>query len=396
LKILYIHTYYRQRGGEDIVYENERKLMEQEGHTTGFVHFNNKAYAALKFLFLFFNPFSFVKVYREIGKFKPDVIHIHNWFFGASPSVFVAAKLRHVPLIHTIHNFRILCPSGFLFNRDKQYMESISKNFPFQAVRRKVYRNSYFFTFWLAACTRIHFVLRTWQSTTRFICLTENAREIICTSYLHIKRSKIVVKPNFFEIQNVQPPGIEPNRNKNFLFVGRLATEKGIELLLEAFQNSSHSLLIIGDGPLRENVLKKAAENFNISYIGFQNKERIIEEMKKCAALIFPSIAYEQFGLTIIEAFSCGTAVIASDSGSPAELVSENKTGLHFKTGSSIDLIRKLNDWSGLPLQTKNCFSKNTLSAYNQFFTAAYNYQQLLSVYNSVMYEKNKNFQLSH
>jgi glycosyltransferase involved in cell wall biosynthesis len=396
LKILYIHTYYRQRGGEDIVYENEKKLMEQEGHATDFVHFNNQSFAALKFLFLFFNPFSFVKVYKEIGKFKPDVIHIHNWFFGASPSVFVAAKVRGIPLIHTIHNFRILCPSGFLFNRDKQYMESISKNFPFNAVQRKVYRDSYFFTFWLALSTRLNFLFGTWQSTNRFICLTENAREIICTSYLHIKRSKVVVKPNFFEMQNTLPSNIETNRNKNFLFVGRLATEKGIEILLEAFTNSPHALLIIGDGPMREDVIKKAAQNFNISYIGFQNKERIIEEMKKCTALIFPSIAYEQFGLTIIEAFSCGTAVIASDSGSPAELVSEKVTGLHFKTGSSKDLINKLNEWSALPVETRNCYAKKALTAYNQFFTAAYNYEQLLSIYKSVVYEKNKDFQLSN
>ena len=397
MKILYIHTYYRQRGGEDIVYENEKILMEEGGYETASVVFNNRKFAAFKFMFLFFNPLSFIKVYRKIGEFKPDIVHIHNWFFGASPSVFLAVKLRKVPLVHTMHNFRILCPSAYLYDSNGQFMDSVTKIIPFRAIKNRVYRHSFFFTFWLAACTRLHFLFRTWQSADRLISLTANARKIIFESYLHIEPNKVVVKPNFFKIDHSSPV-ISGNviRNNSFLFVGRLSVEKGVEVLLSAFHKSPFSLTIIGDGPLRKEVEKSAAENGNISFIGFQKKDRIMEEMSKCSALIFPSVAYEQFGLTIIEAFSCGTPVIASDSGSPAELISEGINGLHFKTGSSAELIRKINDWIAIPETVKQLYIENAVSTYNQYFTAEYNFMQLSSIYTSLINEKKSDFQLSN
>lgn len=397
MRVLYIHTYYRQLGGEDIVYENEKNLLEQNGLETRSVLFDNRKYAAIKFIFLLFNPVSFIRVYKQIGEFKPDVVHIHNWFFGASPSVFLAVKLRRVPLVHTLHNFRILCPSAFLFDKDKQFLDSLSRTFPFQAIKNRVYRNSFFLTLWLALCTRLHFFFRTWQRIDIMIALTNSAKHIICNSYLKTDPAKIAVKPNFFKIDNNSSITLDPAlRSKNFLYVGRLAPEKGITLLLEAFQNSPFSIIIVGEGPLRGLVEKRAKEQANICYIGFKQKERIIQEMSKCNALVFPSIGYELFGLTIIEAFSCGTPIIASDSGSPAELVTENINGLHFEIGSLADFINKMNEWMEFPNETKRRFYENALETYKQHFTADHNFKQLSAIYNLLMDEKKSAHQLSN
>src|ERR1700682_6479222 len=156
MKVLYVHTYYKQMGGEDTVYENERNLMREGGWEVESVLFNNRKYTFFKFIFLFFNPFSFIRVCKAIDKFKPDVIHIHNWFFGASPSVFLAARIKKVPLLHTLHNFRIICPSGVLFNKHKLYTKSITNIFPLLAIKKKVYKNSSVLTFWLLSSTRFN------------------------------------------------------------------------------------------------------------------------------------------------------------------------------------------------------------------------------------------------
>lgn len=393
MKVLFIHTYYLQRGGEDIVYENEKSLMTEGGWDVESVLFNNRNFAVIKFILLFFNPFSFIRVCRAIDRFKPDVVHIHNWYFGASPSVFLAARFKKVPLVHTIHNFRIICPSGVLFNNKKLFTHSIKKLFPFLAIRKKVYKNSRFFTFWLLACTRINYILGTWKTVDRFICLTNTSREIICGSILRIDESKVVVKPNF--VRN-DIPYVEFPRSGHFLYVGRLSEEKGVESLLSAFKDGKHELKIIGDGPLKPIVNEFTVSNSNVSYLGFQNKEFIISEMSKCSALLVPSICYEQFGLIIIEALSCGTPVIASNIGAPADLICEGITGLHFNAGSAFDLSQTIEKWHCTPECEKKTFYKNSIRAYCSQFTANKNLDQLISIYKSTIYEKTYHFQLSN
>jgi glycosyltransferase involved in cell wall biosynthesis len=390
MKVLYIHTYYIHRGGEDIVYESEKSLMKESGWEVESVLFNNSRYAVIKFMLLFFNPFSFIRVWRAIDRFRPDAVHVHNWYFGASPAVFLAARIKRIPLLHTIHNFRIICPSGVLFNDKKLFTHSISRIFPVLSIRKKVYKNSMFFTFWLLTCTRINHLLGTWKSIDRFICLTNSSKEILCNSILKVDRDRVFVKPNFVR-HDIQPAPFE--RSDHFLYVGRLSEEKGIETLLSAFSESKYSLRIIGDGPLKSVVTKFVADADNAFYLGFQKKDFIIQEMSRCSALIVPSLCYEQFGLIIIEALSCGTPVIASDIGAPADLVCEGTTGLHFTAGSPSDLSEKLDKWHSIPEIDKQVYYRNAVKSYCNQFTANKNLDQLTSIYKSTIYEKAYNFQ---
>lgn len=413
MRILFIHTYYIQRGGEDVVYENEVKLMEEAGCAVHSVLFSNKKHAALKFLFFFFNPISFIRVIRAIRRFRPDVIHVHNWFFAASPSIFIAARWKKVPVVHTIHNFRILCPSSFLIYKNEIFLDCVSKLFPISAIRKKVYRDSAFNTFWLLTGTRLHYFLRTWQRIDLFICLTANTRDIFHQSLLHIPKKKMVVKPNFFRADDyVQPPSLFINsdgdlqgagqeqkgdrlydaatarkidRQMDFLYVGRLSPEKGIDLMLNAFKDGRYTLRIIGEGPLRSKVEQFAAENAHIRYMGFQNKQKIIAELRQCNALLFTTIGIEQFGMVIIEAFFCGTPVISPDVGSPAELVDHGVNGLHFKTGSAEDLRRKIDQWQSSPDEVRQAFSNNALRAYHENFTPGINLDRLSTIYKSLL-----------
>jgi len=387
MRILYIHTYYRYRGGEDVVYENEVKLMEKAGCTVHSVIFGNKRFAALKFLFFFFNPVSFLRVYRAIGRFRPDVIHVHNWFFSASPSIFIAARWKKIPVVHTLHNLRILCPSSYFFIDSEVFLDCVSKKFSYMAIQKRVYRNSALETFWLLAGTRLHYFWKTWQRIDLFICMTELSRQIFSNSFMHIPEEKIVIKPNFFSPS--RPPVRMLPRRRDYLYIGRLSPEKGIDMLLSAFTNSKYSLRIIGEGPLRKKVEQIAAKHANVCYLGFQDKPRIIEELRRCNALVFATIGFEQFGMVIIEAFACGTPVISADTGSPAELVRDGVNGLHFRTGSSEDLLRKIEEWESSSEETRLAYSENALRSYQQYFTPEINLDQLSNIYKSVLYEKN-------
>jgi glycosyltransferase involved in cell wall biosynthesis len=390
MKVLYIHTYYIQRGGEDTVYENELRLMRDAGWETESLEFSNRKYAAIKFLFFFFNPISFWKTCHAIRRFKPDVIHVHNWFFAASPAVFIAARWMRVPVVHTIHNFRILCPSSFLFVKNEVFLDCMQRVFPFEAIRRKIYRDSAINTGWLLTGTRLHYLLGTWQHIDRLICLTNPARQMLCDSLLHIRPERITVKPNFFDGFDASTvPAAATIHRKDFLFVGRLSPEKGIDLLLDAFRNSPFTLRIIGDGPMQEEVEACAADYPNILYLGRQDKQQIIRYLHHCQALVFTTIGFEQFGLVIIEAFCCGTPVIGPDTGSPAELIIEGYNGLHFRTGSVPDLRQKIQYFHSLPKITHQSFSRNARETYYNHYTPQTNLRLLSNIYKSVLHENN-------
>jgi glycosyltransferase involved in cell wall biosynthesis len=386
-----------QRGGEDAVFENELRLLSAAGCEAQPLLFNNRRFAALKFLFFFFNPLSFWKTCQAIRRFRPDIVHVHNWFFSAGPAVFIAARWMRVPVVHTIHNFRILCPSSFLVVRNELFTDCMTRMFPLRAISRRIYRGSLFSTAWLLIGTRLHYLLRTWQKIDLLICLTDPARQMLCQSLLRIAPHRIAIKPNFFRIEELPAALAADTTGRNgFLFVGRLSPEKGIHLLLDSFRNSPYTLKIIGDGPLRDVVTACAAEHSNIHYLGLQDKPQIVRHLRSAEALVFTTIGFEQFGLVIIEAFSCGTPVIGPDTGSPAELIIEGYNGLHFKTGSVPDLRRKIRHWQSLPAEVREVYSGNAVDSYCRYYTPEINLRLLSNIYKKVLHENNANLQLPH
>ena len=397
MKVLCIHTYYIQRGGEDSVFEEELRLLNAAGYETQCLLFNNRRHAALKFLFFFFNPLSFWKTCRAIRRFKPDIVHVHNWFFSASPAVFLAARWLKVPVVHTVHNFRILCPSFPFCLSHELFTDCMTRIFPLRAISRRIYRGSAFSTAWLLLGTRLHYFLRTWQKIDLLICLTDPARQMMCQSLLKIAPHRIAIKPNFFNEDGVGLAAADRFGARNgFLFVGRLSPEKGISVLLDSFRNSPYTLRIIGDGPLRGEVETAAAEYSNIHYLGQQDKSQIIRQLQTAEALVFTTIGFEQFGLVIIEAFFCGTPVIGPDTGSPAELIIEGYNGWHFKTGSVPDLRRKIRHWHSLPANVRQLYSRNAADTYRRYYTPETNFRLLSNIYKRVLHENNANLQLSN
>ncbi len=384
MKVLFIHCLYKLAGGEDGVVTAEIKLLRASGIDVELLSFSNEGSSLLKILQLPFNLSSYLKTRRKLKAFKPDIVHVHNLHFAASTSVLYALKSEKVPFVVTLHNFRLLCPSGTLYHNGKPYLKSLHSSFPWAAVRDGVYNNSKFLTFWVGFSTWINRLIGTWKIADRYIVLTGHAKSIFEKSSSHIDIKKIIIKPNF-----VYDPQVSTvSDKKNFLFVGRLSEEKGILVLLEAFKDTTHNLKIIGDGPLKGLVEASLEEHRNITYMGYQQKDAIIKELTNCDALIFPSVWYETFGLTIIEAFATSTPVIASNIGSASLLINNGFNGLHFEESNIEDLKSKLNEWQALSEDEKGVYRKNARQTYEQYYTPTENLQQLLSIYTSVIEER--------
>jgi glycosyltransferase involved in cell wall biosynthesis len=339
MRILFIHNRYRHEGGEDVALDLEVRLLEQKGHAVGKLIFDNEGKDGLgqklrRGVQALYSQRSARMTARAIREFRPDVLHVHNLFFTASPSVIrVAAKLG-VPVVLTLHNYRLICANALLLRENVVCTLCVQKTFPLAGIRYKCYRGSAAETGLVTAVTGLHKLIRTWQTKVdAYITLTGFARTRFAASSMAAAGDKLRLLPNFiFDPGPGKPPG---ERNGYYLFVGRISPEKGVRTMLDAFSGSGYPLLIIGDGPEKA-ALETAYHSYpNIRFAGKKPGNEVLAAMKECRALIFPSIWYEGLPFTIIEAFATGTPVIASEIGAMRELIRDGYNGFHFSPGNA-------------------------------------------------------------
>lgn len=346
--------------------EQEIKLL-REKHSVETIFFKN--HSGIKGFFQFFfsiwNPFSARTVKKKMRSFDPDIVHLHNWHYGAGPLIIRAVKKFKKPILLTLHNYRLLCPSGTLLYKNKLFLKSLEERFPWTAVRSGVYRNSVLQTFILAVIVWFHTIIKTWHMVDGYICLSKSSLDIFINSKLGLEKSQFFVKPNFIAIDSTST--VIP-RAPHFLYVGRLSEEKGIKMLLEVFQSIDSHLKIAGKGPLEALVKSIAKNHKNIEYLGVLDSEEVRVEMHKASALIFPSIWMETFGLTIIEAFASRCVVIASDLGAPKNIVTDGVNGFLFEAGNTEDLKRKIKTMLQLSTIQDQKIRENASLTFNKLY----------------------------
>lgn len=390
MRILVIHNKYKQAGGEDSVFNSESELLAQHGHVVEQLIYDNSIINTLYQRILsglrtIYNPYSAKEVKRKIQEFDPDIIHVHNFLPIVSPSVFFVAKQLRIPIVLTLHNYRLICPSATLFYNGKVYERSIHSIIPWNAIWNGVYRNSRLQTAGVVFMNAFHHWMGTWKHKVgAYIALTQFAKEKFINSALSIPSNKLFVKPNF-----VKDLGTGQRiREDYFLFIGRLTEEKGIGILLKAASLYHFKLIVVGDGPLKSMVEDYVLRNSSISFVGFQSKEIVIDYLKRCKALIFPSIWYEGFPVTIAEAFSTGTPVIASNLGAMREIFVNGVNGLLFESGNERDLILKIMEVVKMGSMAGD-ISENARACYLKDYTPSTNYTLLTDIYNKTI-ERNK------
>ncbi|NJN10977.1 MAG: glycosyltransferase family 4 protein [Richelia sp. RM1_1_1] len=391
MRILIIHNRYQVRGGEEECYEAEVSLLQQMGHQVEVYEENNNHLTALNTAALAVRTVWSQKTYEDIKhclKQRPsDVVHVHNFFPLISPSIYYAAKSEGVPVVQTLHNYRLLCPNG-LFFRDEQVCEDcMGKVIPYPGVLRGCYRNSQIASAGVATMLGVHRAMRSWTGMVDlYICLTEFAKHKFIEGGL--PPSKILVKPNF-----VNPDSGPGSGSGDYaLFVGRLSSEKGLDTLLSAWEhlNTHIPLKIVGDGPLAEYVVRAVKRLPQVEWLGRKSMAEVHVLMGEAMFLVFPSKWYETFGRVAIEAFAKGTPVIAANIGAISEIVVDGKTGLHFQPGVAEDLVDKVKWVLANPEKLAQMRHEARLE-FEAKYTAHNNYEQLIDIYTKAQIASTKN-----
>jgi glycosyltransferase involved in cell wall biosynthesis len=347
LNIISVHNRYLMAGGEDQVFESEARLLRERGHNVTQVEEQN-AYpdsVATKIGMAVECVWSrkWHREFRErLQRERPDVVHIHNLFPRISPSIYYACRREGVPVVQTLHNYRLLCAGAELY-RDGKVCEECLDHGVMRGIRYGCYQGSKLGTAVLTIMVDVHRRARTWTNMVDcYIALTEFSRNKFISGGLPADR--IRVKPNFV----LPDPGMKSGAGEYALFVGRMVKSKGVPSMLEAWEKlSAVPLHIVGDGPCKEQIesAQQAGKLSSVTYRGRLPRAETLAVMKKARFLVFPSEWYEGFPVTIAEAFACGVPVVASRLGAMEEIIADGVTGLHFEAGNVEDLRRKV-EWA--------------------------------------------------
>lgn len=321
MKILQLHTRYREPGGEDAVVRAEADLLRLAGHEVVVHHVKNPAglfETITPVVKAAWNAEAARTVRRLARQVRPDVAHVHNTWFALSPAVLPALQQASVPVVLTLHNYRLLCVNGLLFRDGRPCMDCVGTH-PWHGVQHRCYRSSVSASAVVAGCISVHRARGTWlRDVDAFVALTEAARQVFLSGGLPAER--IRVKPNF--VPDPGPRSQPPSRSRTVLYVGRLAPGKGVDVLLRAWAKGRPDgleLLVVGDGELRRELEAIAPDG--VRFVGRITPPEVRQVMLDARALVFPSVWQEPFGLVLIEALACGLPVIASDQSGSREIL---------------------------------------------------------------------------
>ncbi|MFO0941381.1 MAG: glycosyltransferase [Pirellulales bacterium] len=382
MRVLAIHNYYQQRGGEDQCFEDEVSVLESHGHSVSCYTVHNDSVEGQSKLKVakqsIWNWQAHEKVKTLIQQHQPDVVHVMNAFPLLSPAIFYAAKEAGATVVHEVQNYRMFCANAFMMRDGRHCEDCIGKSFALPALVHRCYRQSLLGSATLAVSMSLHRRWETWhKAVDLFLCPSECAKRLLIRGGL--PKQRIVVKPNALN----SDPGAGAGSASGFVFVGRLSPEKGLRTLFEAWRSdrSLPTLTIIGDGPDRELVQQMAANDTRIQWLGRLPLELLLEVVGEARALIMPSTWNETFGRTTIEAFAKGTPVVGSRIGGTAELIVEGKTGWLFEPNCSTELTQKVQ----LALAMDDQQRSEMRAAVRQYFLENFlpdnNYRALLHCY---------------
>lgn len=341
-----VHDFYQKVGGEDIAALADKKLLEDHGQEVFLYARDNNEIAAYSFPEKLVLPLNTIysrrtrqEVSNIVGRFRPEVAYIQNFFPLISPSVYHTLYRLHVPVVQVVHDFRIMCPNG-LFYTAGQICERCKKGNYLHAVRHRCYRDSYSASVIAASILAVNRFAGMCEKISAYICLTEFSKRKMIE--IGVPEEKIFVKPHCVDVKDVKP---HFGQGDYVLFLGRLSPEKGVWTLVRAFsQLNEIRLKIVGTGPLESELRKYVQEQNlrNIEIVGFKSGEEKWDLLQNCLFVIVPSEWYETFCLVVMEAYAAGKPVVGSALGSLPFVIEEGKSGLLFRAGDSDDLQDKV------------------------------------------------------
>jgi glycosyltransferase involved in cell wall biosynthesis len=387
MRIVVCHNFYQQPGGEDRVFADEVELLSTRGHDVLTFTKHNDAVTAEWPWTLAAHTIWNSQAARELGEIvrahRAEIVHFHNTLPLISPAAYYGARRAGAAVVQTLHNYRLICPKSTFFRNGKPCEKCLGKRVPWPALVHACYRDSRVATGAVAAMLSFHRARGTYRhAVDAYIALTRFARDKLVEAGLPTE--KMHVRSNFMRTD----PGAGTGGNYA-MYLGRLSPEKGIDVLLEAWERYKPSvpLVICGDGPLAPLVEQAAAQNPAITWQVNRPHDELLHLLGRAAVLVLPSLCYEGFPKTIVEAYSKGTPVVASRLGSMPELVQEGVTGACFTAGSAAELAATV----CRTIEDPTRLSRMRISARRQFeshYSAAASYEQLLVIYDYARRER--------
>lgn len=383
--ITIVHGRYREPGGEDEVVESEAALLELNGWTVVRAVADpvpqglSGLGSARRALGAIWSQRQYRLMVADVMRSGARLMHVHNLWPALSPAVIAAARAAGIPVVMTLHNYRLVCPAATLLRAGSPCETCLGRAVPWPGIVHRCYRDSRAASAAVAVMLSAHRLVRTWsRAVDRFIVPSEYAKGVFLRA--GFGGDRLAVKPHF--VFDPKPSGESRAAPRSgALFVGRLSAEKGVTTLMQAWQGLDSSLTVIGAGPMLD-MVRGAAGSLVVSR-GWQPRPAISEAMARAAYLIVPSIAPESFGRTVVEAFSHGLPVIASRRGALGEIVEDRVTGLLVEAKSPAALAQAVR-WAEANPDEMSKMGRNARAAYEREYTPESNYRLLSAIYAAV------------
>lgn len=347
MRILICHNFYQIRGGEAQTVFREKVLLEKKGHGVILFTKDNKEiedYPFSKKIILLFKTIFSLKTYKEIQRIikeqRPDIAHVHNIFPLISPSIYFVLKKHNIPIVQTLHNYRFICPNGLFLDNEIRVCEKCTKGNFFHAIMKKCYHGSHFQSLILSLSLKLHGWLRTFSKIDVFLSPSRFLKNKMVEA--GFPEEKIEIKPHFVETNELTP---SESFDDYSVFMGRVAKEKGIFVLMNTFKDLPElSCKIIGKGPCYQELKEFVEQNglVNMELLGFIGTEKRFQILKRAMFMVFPSNWYENFPYVLLESLSLGIPVVASRIGGIPEIIREGENGVLFQPGNVEELKEKI------------------------------------------------------
>lgn len=395
MRILFCHNLFREIGGQNRFIQWEINELEKRGHEIILYAKDSRdieQYSLLKKMLIpfecIYSQRSYKEVIKIIEKYNPDVAHVHNVFPLISPSIYYAIKKKKIPIVQTIHDYRILCPNGLFFTHGK-ICDTCKYGNTYYAIRNKCLHNSY----WISAIYALsigfhHLIADTFRKQIdKYIAISNITASKMIEG--NISEERIEIKYSY-AISKVYKQ--KEKVGQYFLFVGRHSAEKGIIVLLNAYLKlKGGNLKIVGQGPLTKE-LKNKVNNLNITgveFLGYVSDNELSDIYREAFCTIIPSIWHETFGVVANESFKTATPVIASRIGALPEIVEHYVNGLLFEPNNSDDLAIQMKYLLQNPEKALE-FGNNGLKMVEDKFNVKKSIDKLESIYKSLIIENSE------
>ncbi|MFJ2766280.1 glycosyltransferase [Streptomyces sp. NPDC087300] len=350
MHILVAHNRYAsaQPSGENKVVDQEVALLRAAGHRVEVFERRSDDIAGMSLmdkvkvpLLVPWNPSVRTELAARLRAERPDVVHLHNVFPLLSPAVLAACADAGVPAVATLHNYTQICPPGTLQRDGRPCTECVGSTVPTPAVRHGCYRDSRLATVPLALSMSVN-RRRWWSGVERFFCISAAQRDVLVRAGMPAER--LAVKHNFVP----DPDARRTGEGEHVLYLGRLAETKGVRLLMTAWDELAADggvgvpLVIVGTGPLEQEVTAWAAGRDDVRYVGLYDTAECQKAIAGSVAVVAPSTWLEAFGLVVVEAMAAGVPTVAAGHGAFTELVDDGVTGLLHRPGDAASLAARI------------------------------------------------------